>query len=121
MNAKPQWWLERARARRSQLDAAVVRLRERIGAYEGVRGVLVFGSYARGEVGPQSDLDLIVVRDTPLPQTRRDDDLRGSLRLGVPYDLITVTPEQYERLPRTRSFYAQAVREGLWIDAARAG
>ncbi len=121
MSERPQWWIERAAVRRSALDAAVVRLRARLGQYAGVRGALVFGSYARGEVGPDSDLDLIVVRDTDLPQMQRDDDLRASLDLGVPYDLVTLTPEQYERLPRERSFYEQAVREGLWIDAARPG
>lgn len=121
VSERPQWWIERAAVRRSALDAAVVRLRARLGQYAGVRGALVFGSYARGEVGPDSDLDLIVVRDTDLPQMQRDDDLRASLDLGVPYDLVTLTPEQYERLPRERSFYEQAVREGLWIDAARPG
>lgn len=121
MRERPQWWIERAAERRRQLDAAVVRLRAQLGRYTGVRGALVFGSYSRGEVGPESDLDLIVVRDTDLPQMQRDDDIRASLDLGVPYDLVTLTPEQYERLPRERSFYEQAVREGVWIDAARPG
>lgn len=115
----PQWWVDRAAARRVKLDAAVRKLQARLGRFHGVRGALVFGSYARGDVGPESDLDIIVVRETELPQRERDDDLRGALGLGVPYDLITLTPEQYERLPRERGFYEQAVREGLWIDAAR--
>jgi predicted nucleotidyltransferase len=80
---RPQWWIERARTRQDALDAAVVRLRSRLGLYPGVRGALVFGSYARGKVGPESDLDLIVVRDTDLPQLYRDDDIRASLYLGV--------------------------------------
>jgi predicted nucleotidyltransferase len=121
MSKRPQWWIERAATRQNALAVAVERLRARLGLYRGVRGALVFGSYARGEVGPESDLDLIVVRDTDLAQMQRDDDIRASLDLGVPYDLVTLTPEQYERLPRERSFYEQAVREGLWIDATRPG
>lgn len=118
MPERPHWWHERAEVRRRVLDAAVERLRASLCGFAGVRGALVFGSYARGEVGPQSDLDIIVVRATDAAQNERDDDIRAALRLGVPYDLVTLTPEQFERLPRERGFYAQAVREGIWIDAA---
>jgi predicted nucleotidyltransferase len=103
----------------AELDLGVERLRSALPAFSGVRGALVFGSYARHDVGPDSDLDVIVVRETDLPRFRRDDDIRGALRLGVPYDLITLTPEQFARLPKEVEFYAQAVREGIWIDAAR--
>ena len=116
----PKWWKDRAEARRRQLDAAVERLRDTLPAFDGVRGAFVFGSYARGECGPESDLDILLVRATDLPMLRRDDDVRAKLRLGVPYDLVTITPEQLERLPSQNGFYAQAIREGLWIDAARA-
>ena len=117
---KPQWWLERAAVRKLELAAAVDQLRERLPSYPGVRGALVFGSFARDDVGPESDLDLVVVRETELPPLRRDDDIRRTLDLDVPYDLVTVTLEQYERLSRERSFFAQARREGIWIDATRA-
>lgn len=114
----PAWWRARAKTRRERLDAAVQRLKIVLPMLAGVRGALVFGSYARDEVGPESDLDLIVVQDTTLPQTQRGDDFRAVAGLGVPYDLVVYTPEQYERLGRERPFIAQAIREGLWIDAA---
>lgn len=119
MTAKPKWWIAKAEARRVELDLGVGRLRDRLGSFPGVIGVLIFGSYARGDIGPESDLDLIVVRDTSLERGQRDDDIRAHLRLGVAYDLVTLTPSEYERLTRERSFYEQARREGVWIDAAR--
>src|ERR1700722_6736634 len=117
MASRPPWWHERAAARRDLLAEGVDRLRATLGSFSGVKGALVFGSYARGESGPDSDLDIILVRETELAPHRRDDDVRASLRLGVPYDLVTLTPVQFERLPRESGFYAQALREGVWLDA----
>jgi predicted nucleotidyltransferase len=36
-----------------------------------VRAILLFGSRARGDAGPDSDIDLLVVMDTPDLETRR--------------------------------------------------
>ena len=35
-----------------------------------IRGVVVFGSWARGEAGPESDVDIMIVVDPQLPITR---------------------------------------------------
>lgn len=113
----PQWWLERAAERRKRLDAAVERLREQLGGLESVRLALVFGSYGRNQVGPTSDLDVIVVQETELPQTQRAAELYARLGCAVPLDLIVYTPQEFERLQRTRSFVRQAVAEGRTIYA----
>lgn len=59
--------------------------------------VILFGSHARGEAGPTSDLDLLVIqRDLP---SRRDERirLRKALRgLGVPVDLIVMSERHAE-------------------------
>lgn len=82
-------------------------------------GFLVFGSYATGRVGPESDLDILAVTRDPEP-------LRGErylrivqhLDLRVPYDLIVYTIHEYETLAATWPFVQQARAEGIWIDAA---
>jgi uncharacterized protein len=67
-------------------------------ATEGAR-VILFGSYARGEVGPSSDLDLLVIEPevpTPRAESAR---LRRELRdLEVALDVIVVSAKQADEL-----------------------
>jgi hypothetical protein len=44
---------------------------KRIAAKHGARNVRVFGSVARGEAGPNSDVDLLVDTRTPSPRACR--------------------------------------------------
>jgi uncharacterized protein len=57
--------------------------------------VIVFGSHARGEAGPESDLDLLVIEpeaSTPRAESAR---LRRELRdLEVALDIIVVSSKQ---------------------------
>ena len=60
--------------------------------------VILFGSYARGQAGPDSDVDLLVVM--PVHGSRRSAQLQVRLALHdirLPKDVIVVTPDQFER------------------------
>jgi len=61
--------------------------------------IILFGSYARGNPGPDSDLDLfIVVPDSDQPGYRRARGVYRSLRgVGVPVDVIVQTREEVRR------------------------
>jgi predicted nucleotidyltransferase len=83
-----------------------------------IREVVVFGSYAKNCVGPTSDLDVLVVRETDLPRSQRADDLLVAIRAGVGIDMIVVTPdERMDVLPNT-SFGATILAEGRCVYAA---
>ncbi|HKU82083.1 MAG TPA: nucleotidyltransferase domain-containing protein, partial [Candidatus Tumulicola sp.] len=69
---RPGWWYERARQRRGLLDAGVERLHATLRSYPGYRNVLIFGSYARGDVGPSSDLDVLAIVDSSERQSRSE-------------------------------------------------
>ena len=61
------------------------------------RRVVVFGSRARDEAGPESDLDLFVEMESDKPpreRVRAVDDLFGPRRWSM--DLIVCTPEEVE-------------------------
>jgi predicted nucleotidyltransferase len=60
--------------------------------------IVLFGSAARGQMGPDSDLDLLVVK-SGVPHRRRlaQQIYRRLLGLTVPIDVIVVTPEDVER------------------------
>jgi len=114
----PPWWHKRAAERRIALDAAVRELRARIDEIPDLVGFLVFGSYAAGRIGPESDLDILAVTRDPEP-SRSERYLRivRRLDLQVPYDLIVYSAEEYEKLSTTWPFVQQARAEGIWIDA----
>jgi predicted nucleotidyltransferase len=113
----PQWWRERAQMREARIRASIERLRARLTHIEGVRGALVFGSYARGTVGPTSDIDLIVIQETDVPQVERTANMYVLLACDLPLDLVVYTPTEFERLRTTRNFVRQAAEEGKWIYA----
>jgi predicted nucleotidyltransferase len=60
------------------------------------RVVILFGSRAAGGARPDSDYDLLVVMDVPDPAGPRSVPVRRLLRgLGVPFDVIVYTPEEW--------------------------
>lgn len=79
-----------------------------------VRRIVVFGSRARGDATPDSDLDLMVVADVGGSLAERSYAIRSRLLdVRIPMDVVTYTPEEYERLRTWRSSIAAiADREG---------
>lgn len=83
-----------------------------------IEAVYVYGSFADGRIGPESDLDLLVVRNTSLPQHDRADDLIAAAQADVRLDVIVVTPDEFaNRLPTT-TFGATILRTMRRVDAA---
>jgi len=66
-------------------------------AYDPVK-IILFGSHARGEAGPESDIDLLVV----LPEVANKRQAAVAIRraftdLPVPKDIVVTTPEEIAR------------------------
>lgn len=60
--------------------------------------IILFGSYARGTAGPDSDVDLLVVMS--LSEGRRKVRLgirRALSGMGLPKDIVVVTPQEIDR------------------------
>ena len=91
-------------------------LREHYGSR--LKGVVLYGSVARGEPGPQSDVDLLVLLEGPLDyprELRRIVDLLYPKQLESPY-LISAKPAPYSRFERgSLQLYRNAKREGRWL------
>jgi uncharacterized protein len=61
--------------------------------------ILVFGSHARGEAGPDSDLDLFIEMDTPRRPPDRSIEISEVFGLrSWPMDIVVYTPEEVRRL-----------------------
>lgn len=81
------------------VQAAALRWAEDLDrAEESVAAVGLFGSYARGNWGVGSDVDLVViVRDSPLPFERRSAEFDAT-RLPVPADVLVYTAAEWASL-----------------------
>jgi predicted nucleotidyltransferase len=82
--------------------------------------VLLFGSRARGDARPDSDVDLIVVWKDENPPPKRSAAARLALgHVGFPMDLAVVTPSEFARFREWRGHvFHSAAREGVVLHAA---
>lgn len=82
----------------SQAEGVIRRMVDRIVSGFHPESVVLFGSHARGEAGPDSDVDLAVI--FPALEGRRHDmavKIRGALQgMGVPKDIVVLTRRDYE-------------------------
>jgi predicted nucleotidyltransferase len=81
--------------------------------------IILFGSAARGEMGPDSDLDLLVIKSCGHRRRTATKVERSLIGIGVPTDVIVATPDDIDRYKDTIGFiYRPALREGKTIYAA---
>ena len=75
-----------------------------------------FGSYARGDFGVGSDLDLIIIlEDSSLPFERRGIEW-DVITLPVPVDPLIYTLKEWEKLNEENSpFHKRVNKEVIWI------
>ncbi len=74
--------------------------------------IVLFGSYAYGKPDKDSDIDLLIIKNTELPFNKRAHEIRKSLRgIGVPIDLIVYTPEEIEKWKDTKHSFIKEVQE----------
>ena len=81
--------------------------------------VVVFGSVARGEAGPASDLDLLVVMPDGAPRRATAQRLYVDVpRRGMALDLVVATPAVLASQASAAGFvYGPALREGVQVYA----
>ena len=95
-------------------------LRRLIEAYRPLR-IYLFGSQARGDAGPDSDFDLLIVVPSSAPSERRRSRLaytalRGT---GIAADVLVCTREYFEERAHIRpSLPGIVLREGRLLYAA---
>ena len=80
-----------------------------------LRRVGYFGSYARGNWGVGSDLDVVLVvasADPPFTRRAATWDLTG---LPVPADVLVYTEDEWRRLDQASRFARVLAREVVWV------
>lgn len=86
--------------------------------------IILFGSAARGEMGPDSDVDLFIVKQSNSPRHKRSDEIYDALWKikGRPaVDVLVFTPEEVEqRMAMGDFFITDIVKEGkILYDTAK--
>src|SRR5258706_7268995 len=76
--------------------------------------IILFGSRARGDSGPDSDIDLLVIKDTVEPAYRRTIPAYRALSgLGISKDIIWRTPAEVEDWSHVPTYVTtRALQEG---------
>ena len=79
--------------------------------------IILFGSRARGDIRPDSDIDILVVsdREKDLPRHKRGQNVRLKLAgISAPLDILFYTHDDLNRFKNIRqSFCATVQREGV--------
>lgn len=74
--------------------------------------IILFGSYALGNANNDSDIDLLVIKNTNLPRHRRSFDIQKSL-IGsmIPMDILVYTQKEFELESQEKySFLSSALK-----------
>jgi len=84
----------------------------------GVQKIILFGSTAWGKPGLTSDLDLLIIWDTPLDFLSRTTELYNYLQPCVAVDMLVYTPDEVERMV-DRPFIRKILDDGMVLYNAR--
>lgn len=81
------------------------------------QSIILFGSRARGDARPESDIDILVIADSKEPRYRRAAPLYGAFSdILVPMDILVYSPEEVKEWSDVyQAFVTTAVREGKII------
>ena len=99
---------------RKRIPKSVIRnLSRRIVEQFKPQKIILFGSYARGNPRPESDVDLLIIMNTSLKERQQSLQIRRSLGVLFGLDLIVRTPKKLsQRLKMGDSFLEDVLKEG---------
>jgi predicted nucleotidyltransferase len=80
--------------------------------------VVLFGSYAYGTPTPDSDVDLLVVMETPLRHVEQAVEIRKAVDFPFPVDVLVRTPQHIaERVTIGDTFLREILTKGVILYA----
>jgi predicted nucleotidyltransferase len=83
-------------AKRPAVRAGIARIVKRIVKEFDPEQIILFGSQARGDAGPDSDVDLLVVMEVVGSKLEKCLEIRGALHdFFMPLDIIVTSPEEF--------------------------
>jgi predicted nucleotidyltransferase len=85
--------------------------------------IILFGSWARGERGPHSDIDILVIQESSQPRPQRYAQVRRLFwGMGLAMDILVYTPEEFARFQSVPGSFTHTVaHEGKVLYARPSG
>ncbi len=97
--------------RHNALKIELVRVVEEL-KKAGAKRIILFGSLAKDEIGPASDIDLLVVQETKKRFIERLRELYEIINPKYALDLLVYTPSEFNEMKEKSIFVKQILREG---------
>ena len=106
------------RSRAAEIEAMVQQIVRRFAPHQ----VILFGSHARGDARPDSDVDLLVIMPVEGSKREKQIEIRIALHdFRIPKDVVVVTPEEVVRKKDVvGTIVRPALREGKVLYARAA-
>ena len=102
----------------SKQNAILNRIIDRIVSVAHPEKIILFGSTARNETSPFSDIDLLIVKRDAHRRKLAFEIYRNLIGVGCPVDLVVVTPEDIEKYGNSPSLIIYpALKEGKVVYA----
>ncbi|MSQ14936.1 MAG: nucleotidyltransferase domain-containing protein [Dehalococcoidia bacterium] len=77
--------------------------------------IILFGSYATGKTRRDSDVDLLIIKQTSDAFLERHKKARMLLKTTTPVDIFVLTPEESERAKQNNLLVKEAVETGTIV------
>ena len=77
---------------------------------------ILYGSEARGDASPESDIDVLILLDGDKRDIKREDEISGALyeiELNYGVIIMIMLKKQWENRPFKTPFYINVINEGI--------
>lgn len=110
----------RINRRKQLLESELSRIVEILRRDYGPEKIILFGSMAEGEIHEWSDIDLLIIKDTPKRPIDRILEISRLIEPRVGIDLFVYTPEEMGVLLEEKyAFFARIVAKGRVLQEKR--
>lgn len=92
------------------LSTSLAEAIDKLSKSDSVQRISLFGSYVRRKADLFTDLDILIIMDTPKPFLERTKEVYTLLALPVDADILCYTPDEFEKLKKT-PFFQQILAE----------
>ena len=105
---------DREKKKEKEVNSLLSKIAEAIKSGYQPEKIVLFGSYAQGNLCPDSDIDLLVIKESSQRRDERDKQVREVLKeIKVPLDIFVYTPEEVERFHALKgSFLHKILKTG---------